>query len=142
MYQGLLHAHSGLRWIVLLLIIINVINAAGGFSGKKVGSPRDKKLSLFALIGTHTQVLIGLSLYAMSPKVQFTANTMSNSMLRFFTMEHTVMMLIAVVLITIGHRQAKSGNLKKQFWYYIIALIVIIAAIPWPFRAMLGSGWF
>jgi uncharacterized membrane protein len=63
-------------------------------------------------------------------------------MLRFFTMEHTVMMLIAVVLITIGHRQAKIGNLKKQFWYYIIALIVIIAAIPWPFRAMLGSGWF
>ena len=142
MYQGLLHAHSGLRWIVLLLIIINVINAAGGFSGKKVGSPRDKKLSLFALISTHTQVLLGLSLYAMSPKVQFTANTMSNPLLRFFTMEHTVMMLIAVVLITIGHRQAKSGNLKKQFWYYIIALIVIIAAIPWPFRAMLGGQWF
>ena len=142
MYQGLLHAHSGLRWIVLLLIIINVINAAGGFSGKKVGSPKDKKLSLFALIGTHTQVLLGLALYAMSPKVQFTANTMSNPMLRFFTMEHTVMMLIAVVLITIGHRQAKNGNLKKQFWYYIIALIVIIAAIPWPFRAMLGGQWF
>ena len=58
MLQGLLHAHSGLRWIVLLLIIINVINALGGLSGNKVFTDRDKKLSLFALIFTHLQALL------------------------------------------------------------------------------------
>jgi hypothetical protein len=78
-------------------------------------------------------VLVGLALYAISPKVQFSA-TMSNGMLRFYTIEHTVMMLIAVILITIGHR---SEILKFQKnWYYLIALAIILV-IPWPFRAIL-----
>ncbi len=142
MYPALLHFHSGFRWIVLILIIVNIINALGGFSGKKVFGVKDKKLSLFALICTHLQVLLGLGLYAISPKVQFSGSTMSNSVLRFFTMEHTVMMLIAVIFVTIGHRMVKSVNFKKVFWYYFIALVVILAAIPWPFRAALGGNWF
>ena len=142
MYQGLLHAHSGLRWIVLLLIIITVVNSLGGVTGNKVFTSTDKKLSLFALISTHLQAVLGILLYFMSPKVQFSENTMSNSMLRFFTMEHTLMMLIAIILVTFGNRMAKAGNVKRVFWYYFIALIIILAAIPWPFREALGSGWF
>jgi len=142
MYQGLLHAHSGLRWIVLILIIITIFNAIGGLTGNKVYTAKDKKLSFYALIFTHVQALLGVVLYFMSPKVQFSGNTMSNSMLRFFTMEHTLMMLIAIVLVTLGNRVAKAGKVKAVFWYYFIALIIILAAIPWPFRAALGSGWF
>ncbi|MEO6130928.1 MAG: cytochrome B [Saprospiraceae bacterium] len=142
MYSALLHFHSGLRWVVLILIIVNVVNAYNGMSRKKIFAPADRKLSLFALISTHLQVLLGLALYAISPRVQFSSETMSNAVLRFFTMEHTVMMLIAVILVTIGNSKAKAGNFKKEFWYYFIALLVILAAIPWPFRAMLGGGWF
>ena len=141
MYEGLLHAHSGLRWVVLLLIIINVFNAIGGLGGGKVFSSGDKKLSLFALIFTHLQAVLGLSLYFISPKVEFGANTMSNSVFRFFTVEHTIMMLIAIVLVTLANRAAKQGNVKKVFWLYFISLIIILAAIPWPFRE-LASGWF
>src|SRR5687767_4239473 len=142
MYQILHHAHSGLRWVVLLLIIINIVNSIGGLTGNKIYTAKDKKLSFYALISTHIQVLIGLALYFMSPKVQFSENTMSNSLLRFFTLEHTLMMLIAVVLVTIGNRMAKAGRVKAVFWYYFIALVIILAAIPWPFREELGSGWF
>lgn len=142
MYQILHHAHSGLRWVVLLLIIINIVNAIGGLTGNKIYTAKDKKLSFYALISTHIQVLIGLALYFMSPKVQFSENTMSNSLLRFFTLEHTLMMLIAIVLVTIGNRMAKAGRVKAVFWYYFIALVIILAAIPWPFREELGSGWF
>ena len=142
MYQAILHSHSGLQWIVLILIIVNVINAAGSRTGSKVFTAKDKKLSLFAMTSTHLQAVLGLILYFMSPKVQFSENTMSNSMLRFFTMEHTLMMLIAIILVTIGNRMAKTGNGKRVFWYYFIALIIILAAIPWPFREALGSGWF
>lgn len=142
MYQGLLHAHSGLRWIVLILIIITVINAIRAMNGNNVFNENDKKLSLFALISTHLQAVLGLVLYFMSPKVQFSESTMSNSMLRFFTMEHTLMMLIAIILVTIGNRMAKTGNAKRTFWYYFIALVIILAAIPWPFREALGAGWF
>ena len=142
MLQGLLHAHSGLRWIVLLLIIINVINALGGLSGNKVFTDRDKKLSLFALIFTHLQALLGIVLFFLDDsKVQFNENTMSNDVIRFYTVEHTLMMLIAVILVTIGNRSAKAGKAKQVFWYYFIALVLILAAIPWPFRD-LGAGWF
>ena len=143
MLQGLLHAHSGIRWIVLLLIIINVINALGGLSGNKVFTDRDKKLSLFALIFTHLQALLGIALYFLDKsKVQFNENTMSNDMIRFYTVEHTLMMLIAVILVTIGNRSAKAGKVKQVFWFYFIALVLILAAIPWPFRENLGAGWF
>jgi hypothetical protein len=88
MYQGLLHAHSGLRWIVLILIIINVVNAITVINGTKAFTSKDRSLSLFALIATHLQALIGIGLYFMSPKVQFSENTMSNGLPRFFTMKH------------------------------------------------------
>ena len=142
MHSALLHIHSGLWWVVLILILVNVLNALGGLGGNKVVKSGDKKLSLFALICTHLQAVIGLTLYAISPKVVFSSATMSNPSFRFFTMEHTLMMLIAVVLVTIGHRAVKKGSFKKEFWYYLIALIVILAAIPWPFRVMLGGNWF
>jgi len=141
MHPALLHLHSGLRWIVLLLLIINVINAMGFMGGKPV-TPQAKKYSLFGLISTHLQVVVGLIVYFFSQKVRFDSTTMSDPLARFFTMEHTVMMLIAVILITIGHRQTKAGNGKKMFWFYFIALVVIIAAIPWPFRTALGGSWF
>ena len=141
MYPILQSSHSGLRWVVLILIIACILVAMGAM-GKKPLSASAKKISLFALIATHLQTVLGLALYFMSPKVQFSGETMKNSMLRFFTMEHILMMLIAVILVTIGNRQAKSGNGKKMFWYYFIALVIILAAIPWPFRAELGGTWF
>lgn len=140
MYPALLHTHSGLRWIVLLLIIACVVVAAGAMS--KPLSASAKKMSFFALIATHIQTVIGLVLYFISPKVQFSGETMSDSALRFYTMEHILMMLIAVILVTIANRHAKAGSGKKMFWYYFIALVIILAAIPWPFRTALGGAWF
>jgi hypothetical protein len=141
MFPALHHMHSGLRWIVLILLVINVLNAIGFMGGKPV-TPQAKKLSLFGLIATHVQVVIGLIVYFFSQKVRFDSTTMSDPVARFFTMEHTLMMLIAVILISLGHRQTKAGNGKKMFWFYFIALVVILAAIPWPFRTALGGGWF
>lgn len=142
MYEALQHIHSVLRWVVLILIIINIFNAIGGLTGDKLFTPKEKKLSLVALVFTHLQAIFGIALFFTSPKVQFSGETMSNTILRFFTVEHTLMMLIAVILITIGNRMAKSGRVKAVFWYYFIALILIIAGIPWPFREELGAGWF
>jgi hypothetical protein len=140
MYSALIHSHSGLRWILLILLVLTIISVFGKRNGKVPFTAGDKKLSLFTLIATHLQAVLGLGLYFMSSKVEFSANTMSNSVFRFFTMEHTLMMLIAIILITVGYGHAKKGNAKGVFTYYLIALILILAAIPWPFRA-LGSGW-
>lgn len=140
-YNILVHAHSGLRWIVLLLLIYNIINIAMARSSNRALAAKDTKWSLFGMTSVHIQMLIGLVLYFISPKVQFSSNTMSNDVLRFFTMEHTLGMLIAIILITVAHRRVKSNSAAGAFWYYVLGLLVILVSIPWPFRGF-GTGWF
>ena len=134
----LVSAHSGLRWIVILFLVLAIVKA---FS--KNYSSANKKLNLFTMIFTHLQILIGFVLYFMSPKVVFSSETMSDPMFRFFTMEHFVMMVVFAVLITIGKKKAdKFKNNKKTLLFFGIGLVVLFAAIPWPFRAALGGAWF
>ena len=69
---------------------------------------------------------------------------MKTTLLRFFTMEHLVMMLLAITLITMGYSGAKRmSDSKRQhkriFTFFLIALILILASIPWPFRTALGA---
>lgn len=132
----LVRAHSGLRYVVLALLLAAIYTA---FTKKSETNASYSKVYLWALIATHTQILIGLALYFMSPKVDF--SMMSDKVFRFFTAEHITGMLIAAVLITIGHRQAKNLNHAKVLMYYGIGLIIILASIPWPFRN-LGGSWF
>ena len=143
----LVHAHSGLRWVVLVLIVMSIVSAFGGTKGGKVFDGQVKKLALYTLISMHVQILLGLILYFTSPKVQFGASMMSDSYLRFFAVEHIFMMIIAVVLITIGYSKSKKKKTdvakhKTIFWFYLIAFVLIIASIPWPFRTALDAGWF
>ncbi|HET8865065.1 MAG TPA: cytochrome B [Gracilimonas sp.] len=146
MYTGLLHAHSGLRWIVLVLIVWALFKAISGWSGQKEYQKSDRLSALLALIFTHIQLLIGLVLYFISPKVSFESGVMESSVLRFYTVEHIAMMIIAIALITIGFSTAKRMDTslekhKRVAITYGIGLLIMIASIPWPFRE-LGAGWF
>jgi len=104
------------------------------------------KVWLYGLMLVHIQLLLGIILYFISPYVQFNEYTMSESFLRFYTIEHVLGMLLAIALVTVGYSKAKknigtSRPGKIVFWYYLIALIVILISIPWPFRN-LGGKWF
>lgn len=145
MYTGLLHAHSGLRWVALILLIYSIINA---YQKKSSGvfTEKDRKLSVFTLMSIHIQTVLGIVLYFVSPKVNHAPGFMKDSVLRFFAVEHLLLMIIAVVLITMGHSKAKkaeddSKKFKLIFTFFLIGLLLIIAAIPWPFRD-LGGAWF
>jgi membrane protein DedA with SNARE-associated domain len=79
--------------------------------------------------------------------VQFIEGWMKSPLLRFYGMEHLAGMLIAIVLVTIGHSKSKkatesSDKFKAIKFWYVLALILILAFIPWPFRTVLGAGWF
>ena len=148
MYNGLLHAHSGLRWIALILILVAIINAAKSqTSGEYL--KKDKMINLFAMIMLHIQLLIGLGLYFINErsKVAFTEGWMGNSMLRFFGMEHILIMIIAIAVITFGRKKAEKlkGTREKHrkiMTSYTIGLLLILISIPWPFREALGGSWF
>lgn len=141
----LVRTHSGLRWIALALLLAAIFNAVAG-KGKGKYEKKDKMLNLFAMIFMHIQLLIGLILYFTSGKVSFTQGWMKNPQYRFFGLEHILIMLIAIIVITIGRRKAENAAIpaKKHaniIKWYIIGLVLILAGIPWPFRN-LGTGWF
>ncbi|HCA82149.1 MAG TPA: cytochrome B [Flavobacteriales bacterium] len=143
----LISTHSGLRWLVLLFMVYAVFNAFSKWRFGKAYSGTDKLVNLLTMILFHTQFLVGLLLYFFSDKVQFNGNTMSNSMLRFFTMEHFLMMTAVFVLLTMGRKRAEASETdkakhRKYMIWYGICLVIVLAAIPWPFRTELAGAWF
>ncbi|MES2809644.1 MAG: cytochrome B [Bacteroidota bacterium] len=133
-YSFVQHLHSGFRYIVLVLFIYAIISALLGWFGKRPYTNGNRLVNLFAMISAHTQLLIGIALYFISPLVQFTAGFMKNPVSRYYAVEHQVMMLIALVLITIGHSKSKKAVLavakhKTIALFYGIALLVIIVAL-------------
>ncbi|MEZ4903921.1 MAG: cytochrome B [Spirosomataceae bacterium] len=134
----LVRAHSGLRYVVLGLLLAAIYTA---FTNKSKPNTPYSKVYLWAMIATHTQLLIGLVLYAMDWGVKVRFDMMSDKFYRFYTVEHIVGMLIAIALITVGHALGKKAQHGKVFMYYTIALVIILLSIPWPFRN-LGAAWF
>lgn len=146
MYTFLVQSHSILRYVALVLLLILLINSLIGMINKSENSLQSKRISLYTMLVFHLQLILGIVLYFTSPKVIFDSMTMKNAMLRFFALEHPLLMIIAIVLITIGHIKAKrkssSKSYKILFIFSLIALIILIAGIPWPFRESLGATWF
>jgi len=150
MVDILITLHSFLRWVLLILLLACIIKSLQGMMSKKAFSPSDNKINLFLFISAHTQLLVGIILYFVSPIVKMgmsMPDAMKNPEVRFFMMEHSVMMIIAIVLITMGRILSKkattdASKFKKLFWFNFIALIVIFAAIPWPTFGMVHRPWF
>ena len=148
------HLHSILRWVLLILLLATIYKSFAGMRSGGEYQAGDKKMALFTLIVAHFQLVIGLIQYIAGPwglkNIQNNGMgvVMKDSYQRFFAMEHILMMLIAITLITIGYSSAKRATdvvkkYKKTFYFFLIALILILAAIPWPFRAGFESaGWF
>jgi peptidoglycan/LPS O-acetylase OafA/YrhL len=144
MSTGLLHTHSSIRYLVLLLLIAVIIKSLIGLMNKKPFEKADNMLSLFLLIFTHIQFLAGLALYFVSPFVQFGGQTMSDKVTRYWTVEHVTGMLIAVVLITIARSTSKRmsdpvAKHKRLFIFNTIALVIIIAVVLQGGLKIIGS---
>jgi hypothetical protein len=138
----LLFLHSWLRWIVLLAGIFAVVRAIGGTNGKRPWTAAEGTPGLYFVSALDLQLLIGLALYLVfSPTVKAAfgniGGAMRNPELRFFVVEHFLGMLIAVVLAHVGRVRSKkaqtdAARFKSAAIFYGLALIIILALIPWP----------
>ncbi len=138
--------HSVMRWVVLLLLVAAVFTAFNKWLNRKGNSRADYFLYMFAAISFHTQILVGIILYFISPKVMFNEHTMKEAVIRFFTVEHGLMMLIAFVFLWLGRYKAEKANdpltrHKRYAIWFGLAVLMLLIAIPWPFRTALGTGW-
>lgn len=152
MYNGLLLLHSLLRWIILLVAIVAIYRSYSGMTAGKPFTAGDKKVGLFLMIAAHTTLLIGLYQWIVGPwglknitSMGF-GPVMKDPVYRFYAVEHLTGMLIAIILITIGRGVSKKNipdavKHKKTFWFFLIALIVILLSVPWPFRVGIARPW-
>ena len=150
MYTGLLHLHNLLRYIVVVLLIIAVVKSFIGWFGKKNYTEADNKVSLFLFISAHLQLVIGFVLYFISPIVETALNDFGGSMkdpvLRYWGIEHISSMIIGIAIITLGRIMAKKGKndsakFRRQAVYFVLAMVLIFSAIPWPWSAI-ARPWF
>ncbi len=142
-YTVFKYLHSGLRFVVVVLLLVAIITALAGWFGKKTYTNGNRKLNLFAMISAHTQLLIGLVLYFISPFVQFTSAAMKEAATRYWTVEHISMMILAIVLITIGYSRSKKAQVPESKHrtiaiFYVLAIVVVVVALMQSHRPMLG----
>lgn len=138
MITGFQHLHSFLAYLALLGLIISFFYAmVGAFSGREF-LDKDRKFGLFGLIPVHIQLLVGLVLYFVSPVgfSNLSGAAMSDAMSRLYALEHPLINIIAVALITIGYSRAKRltesrARFRSIYMFYGIGLIFILSRIPW-----------
>ncbi len=137
--------HSGWAYITLIILIFAVYNAIKGLTSKKEFEDKDLRISLFTLIVAHIQLILGLIAYFTSDYFSSLVKngmgaSMKDAVIRLFAVEHPLMMILAIVLITIGFSKHKKKTTDKDKFktiaiFYGIALLFILSKIPW-------SHWF
>lgn len=139
MYTGLQHLHSGIAYLVLLALVLVIIYALfGSLSGREF-TEKDRKIAMIAFIFSHIQLLIGLILYFVSPlgfSLLTSGGAMSDSAARLTALEHPLINILAIVIISVGYIRAKKisasrGRFRSIYMMYAIGLVLIISRIPY-----------
>jgi uncharacterized membrane protein len=151
-YSFLLHLHSIGRWIVLLLLLIAIFNSL--VAGQRPWIRTDARTGTILVVFADIMLLVGLAIWYFGSKgykvieAMGMSAVMKDSSARFFAIEHTLMMLIAIILIHVGKVQGRKSISDKAkhnrtLIFYLLALIIILVSIPWPFRQVgAGSHWY
>jgi len=135
------HIHSGWAYIVLIILLVAFINVTIGLLKNKSFTAKDLRISLFTLIVAHIQLVLGLVMYYLSPyyhhmrEIGMSA-AMKDPKTRFFMVEHPLVMILAIALITIGFSKHKKQTTDKAKFktitiFYGLALLLILSRIPW-----------
>ncbi|MBW1295816.1 hypothetical protein [Aquimarina litoralis] len=145
MYEAIQIVHSYWAYLVVLIVTLATINALIGFFTKREYAPKDFRISLFALIVTHIQLLIGIVIFFVSPTIMWFKNVpvkdiMGDPLLRLYNVEHPFTMIVVVTLITIGYSKHKkkltsTPKFKMLAIFYTIAFAAMLYMIPW-------ANWF
>jgi len=152
LYSFLLHLHSVIRWVMLLLLVIAIFNSLT--AGNRLFTRGDARTGSMLTGFADLMLLIGLVLWYFNARgfqafknLSFSA-VMKDDTARFFALEHPVGMLLAIILLHVGKAQGKKAitdrsKHQRTLVFYLIALLIILLSIPWPFRTIgVGSHWY
>ncbi len=141
MGTGLLHTHNALRWVILIAGVIAIVKA---ILNAQNGKPYQKTAGTVFVASLHLQLILGLVLWAGVSGIVATFRAdpgaaMKVAALRFFGVEHSILMIAAVVVATIGSARARraaddASKNKAARTFFLIAMVLLLLGIPWPFR--------
>ena len=141
MYTTVKMLHSFWAYLVLFMIVVATFNALIKYFGKKEYGAKDFRIALFTLIVSHIMLLMGIVLFFAADYLSVISEmgmgaVMKNAALRSNIIEHPITMILAVAFITIGYSKHKkkltsAGKLKPLAIFYTLALVLILAKIPW-----------
>lgn len=145
LYTWSVYLHNILRWVIVILLVIGIIRHLTAWLGKKYYTGADVKRDTYLMGSAHFMLLLGIFQWAFGPwglkNIQNSGMgaVMKDAVSRFWAVEHFVTMLIAIVFITLGKGVAKKGitdaaKHKKAFIFFAIAALLIVLAMPWPWR--------
>ena len=133
--------HSYWAYLILVVLTLAVLKSFFGYFAKKDYDANAFRVSLLTLIISHIQLLIGILLYFSSARFGLWSDlglveVMKNADLRLYLIEHPIINILAVVLITMGYSKHKKKLVSKPKYktiafFYSIALVLIISRIPW-----------
>ncbi|MFI5221250.1 MAG: hypothetical protein ACHQK8_02910 [Bacteroidia bacterium] len=137
--QTLLFLHNLIRWCILIAGIYAITKAALGYFKKRAFTAADNKSQLFFVLFCHTQLLIGLILYFISPAVDEafrSGKMMTDAAYRFVAVEHIATMIIAIAFIQAGRIVSKkatedAAKHRKALIFFSIGMLLILSRIPW-----------
>ncbi len=143
MYPVLLGAHSWIRWILLISILLVLLRSISGYRNARVYSAVDEQLALLLFWMLNIQFLFGLALYIFFSPYTAAAfsnlsEAISNPALRFFLIEHPLAMFLAIGAGHSGLRKAKLETDARDKHRQLIkgasgCLFFVLVGIPWPF---------
>ncbi|MGN6645648.1 MAG: hypothetical protein ACTHJT_03875 [Cytophaga sp.] len=148
MHYILLLSHSTLRWAVLATVLFTLVRSYYGWLGNKPFTGTDHMLRIVTLSVVHIQALIGIVLYTISPVIRYFFSNFKEAVhdkeFRFFGMEHSLMMITAVVLITVASVKSKrkltdQGKFKTMAIWFTVAVLIILFSIPWNFGTITAN---
>jgi len=151
MYSTLLTLHSLIRWFVLASLLFAIFRTFGGLISKRSFSRFDNSVRHWTATIIHIQLIFGIWIYVVSPVTDYFLHNFKDAVhqreIRFFGMEHSLMMLIAIVVITIGsaktkRRQTDAEKFKTMAIWFTIGLLIILANIPWAFSPLVNRPYF
>lgn len=140
MTQGILVAHSLFRWLVLLAGMLVLVRALSGAFRQRPWNPADRRATSAFTITLDMQLLIGLALYVTSPITTAARLDMATAMhspgIRYFVVEHPVIMLMAVFFAHAGSvavRRTTSDRLKflRAAGFFGASFALLLYGIPW-----------
>jgi hypothetical protein len=145
-HSSILNIHSILRYLVLLFAVIVTVQSLVGMMGKKPFKDSNRKMALILLICCDLQLVLGLLLYyltVISTGMLSSGGIMKDTYKRFYAVEHSVSMIVAIILVHVGYSVTKKNidperKFKKLFWCAFIALGLFLAMIPWDGRQIVG----